>query len=86
MPLQKEKQKQRIYSPPQDTALAVMEEQPDYTVACPICEKRAIDISQLPERPIKLRYKCPHCRNIVVTPLMAAKDYDKVQKFQVKST
>ena len=63
---------QKTYRPPQSAALTVMEETPDYTVPCPICEKRAIDVSELPERMIKLRYKCPHCRNIVVSPLTAS--------------
>jgi len=72
MARQSKKQAQKIYSPPQGMVSAVMEKQPDYTVPCPKCEKRAIDVSELPERLIKLRYKCPHCRNIVVTPLKAA--------------
>ena len=67
----KKTHKNRIYKPPQLAALMVMENQPDYVVPCPVCEKRALDVSELPERLIKLRFKCPHCRNIVVTPLMS---------------
>ena len=68
-PVNKQMQKQKIYSPPKGAAHMVREETLGYMVPCPICEKRAIDVSDLPERMIKLRYKCPHCRNIVVTPL-----------------
>jgi predicted RNA-binding Zn-ribbon protein involved in translation (DUF1610 family) len=50
-----------------------MEYVPDFTLPCPKCNKRAIDVSGRPERTIKLRYKCPNCGNIVVTPIVAAK-------------
>jgi len=70
-----EKEKQRIiYKPPPDGICCVAEESLDYTALCPVCEKRTIDISELPKHPIKLRYKCPHCRNIVTTPLVAVLD------------
>lgn len=63
---------QIIYSPPQGVVSAFTNETLDYTIPCPICDKRTIDVSELPDRLIKLRYKCPHCRNIVTTPLVAA--------------
>ena len=59
----------------------VMEDVLDYMVPCPKCDKRTMDVSSLPERPIRLKHKCPHCNNIVVTPLIAA---DKVDKLCVK--
>jgi predicted RNA-binding Zn-ribbon protein involved in translation (DUF1610 family) len=62
---------QNIYSPPQYAALTIMEKEPDYMVHCPKCDKRTIDVSEMPERTIKLRYKCPHCRSIVIVPLSA---------------
>lgn len=43
-----------------------------YTAPCPICEKRIFDISTLPVNRIMLRFKCPHCHNVVIMPLMAA--------------
>ena len=42
-----------------------------YTAPCPVCDKRALDVSGLPESLVMVRYKCPHCRNIVVTYLAA---------------
>ena len=72
------KQPQRVYTPPQSVSLADMEEPPDYMITCPKCKRRAIDVSELPERLIKLRYKCPHCRSIVVTPLTAVHE-DNIQ-------
>ena len=65
-----------IYKPPPSATCAVTEDILYYMVPCPVCEKRTIDLSELPERPIRLRYKCPHCRNIVITPLTAA-TYDR---------
>ena len=67
---------QIIYKPPPCVVLAVAEDSLDYMVPCPICEKRTIDVSDLPERLIRLRYKCPHCRNVVQTPLVAAGGFE----------
>jgi len=61
-----------IYQPPPNIKYMTSEDILDYTAICPICEKRTIDVSDLPEHLIKLRYKCPHCHNIVTTPLIAA--------------
>jgi endogenous inhibitor of DNA gyrase (YacG/DUF329 family) len=47
----------------------VMEEALAYSVACPVCEKRVFDISELPARPIRVRLKCPHCRKLVQVPV-----------------
>ena len=43
----------------------------DYSVLCPVCGKRTMDVSILPERLVVLQYKCPHCRNLVQTPLIS---------------
>ena len=75
---------QKRYCLPEDynVELAVMEDALDYMVLCPKCDKRTMDVSNLPERPIKLKHKCPHCNNIVVTPLIAR---NKVDKFCIKA-
>ena len=65
------KQMQMVYRPPQFDGTAVKEGPLDYMVPCPICDRRAIDFSELSENLILLRYKCPHCRKLVVTPLTA---------------
>ena len=67
---------QVIYKPPPSLLCAVTDEPLDYMISCPVCERRAIDFSELPERLINLRYKCPHCRNVVDTPLIAENDND----------
>ena len=43
----------------------------EYTAPCPVCDRRTLDVSGLPESQVMVRYKCPHCRNIVVTYLAA---------------
>jgi hypothetical protein len=45
-----------------------MEEPLEYSVLCPVCAKRAFDISELPPTTIMVRLKCPHCRKIVQIP------------------
>ncbi len=35
---------------------------------CPICGKRACDISDFPEKKISVEVKCPNCHNLVVIP------------------
>ena len=62
---------QIIYAPPPSAIDLAMDDALEYMIPCPICKKRTIDVSELPERLIRLRYKCPHCRNIVTTPLVA---------------
>ena len=59
------KQTQKICNSAEDEML-------NHIIQCSICNKRAIDISELPDRPIRLRHKCPHCKNLIVTPLTAA--------------
>ena len=68
----RKKQEQGTYMAQQSPAFYVMEEVADYSVPCPKCEKRALDISEQSEQLLLLRHKCPHCRKLVVTPLMAA--------------
>ena len=62
---------QITYKPPQSVMMFVAEADMDYMVSCPVCEKRTMDVSELPDQLIALRYKCPHCRNIVRSPLVA---------------
>ena len=71
--------KQKVYKPPPALVWAVMEDTFDYIVPCPVCEKRSIDVSALPEHLIRLRYKCPHCNNLVVTPLVQEPDFSSLQ-------
>ena len=60
----------KIYRPPRvarpsgDTSLT-------YWVQCPKCKGRAMDISDLPERPITLEYKCPCCHSFIDLSLVA---------------
>ena len=49
------------YKPPPLTGPPVY----NVEVECPVCEHRAIDISDLPSEPIGMGMKCPNCRNIV---------------------
>ena len=51
---------------------SVDEDEFEYSAPCPICEKRTIDISELPDKLVRLRLKCPHCRKIVKIPLSRA--------------
>jgi len=62
---------QKILNSPQDVEFGI-DDAPDFIIPCPKCEKRAIDVVGRPERTIKVRHKCPHCRNIVVTAILAA--------------
>ena len=73
------KHKQIVYKPPPALVWAVNEDTFDYIVPCPICDKRSIDVSDLPENLIRLRYKCPHCNNLVVTPLVQEPDVSSMQ-------
>ena len=69
---QSKKQLQKMLNQPQDTEFGA-EYSPDFMLPCPKCEKRAIDVSGRPERTIRVRHKCPHCGNIVVTAILAAR-------------
>ena len=53
-------------------ALDALYEPLEYSVLCPDCEKRAFDISELPESLIMIGLRCPHCNKIVQTPVFAA--------------
>jgi len=59
-------------------ASSVKDDPFEYTAPCPICDKRTLDVSGLPESMVMLRYKCPHCRNIVVIYL-TAEDIDDME-------
>jgi len=48
------------------------ESAPNFVLPCHICGKRVIDVSGRPKHTIKVRHKCPHCKNIVVTQILAA--------------
>ena len=63
---------QIIYKPPPSEVFTATDNMLEYASICPVCEKRTIDVSELPEHRITLRYKCPHCRNVVTAPLVAA--------------
>jgi hypothetical protein len=80
MVLNVNKHTKMIYAPARDETPSVINEQPKYIILCPICKKRVIDVSELPERLIKLRYKCPHCRNIVITPLVSLNERVRMYK------
>ncbi|MDR1439325.1 MAG: hypothetical protein LBJ10_04805 [Clostridiales bacterium] len=63
------RKKQRTYAAPPGSAGMAMEEPLEYMVSCPVCDKRAFDISELPRAPISVRLKCPHCHKIVQVPV-----------------
>jgi len=62
----------KVYSPPVCTDMMAIE--PDYFVQCPKCEKRIIDVYETPENMIKVRYKCPHCKSVIIMPLAPVGD------------
>jgi len=49
--------------------LIVAEDSFEYTAPCPMCERRVLDVDDPPERPTRVRLKCPHCRRVVRIPL-----------------
>ena len=54
---------------PGKTRCLSTEKQLDFTVSCPVCDKRAFDISETRGNIVKIRLKCPHCRKVVEMPL-----------------
>jgi len=42
-----------------------------HTASCPICRRRVFDVTNIPDIPVSVRIKCPHCRNIVGIPIAA---------------
>ena len=42
-----------------------------YITPCPICGKRVFYVSEPPDKPTRIRLKCPHCRKIVRIPISA---------------
>jgi len=65
---------QKIYCPPVCADLMATDTEPDYMVQCPKCEKRIIDVYEMPVSMIKLRYKCPHCKSVIIMPLVTVED------------
>ena len=49
-----------------------------YMASCPICERRVFDVSNLPGDAVRVRLKCPHCRNIVRIPISAMQEGQQV--------
>ena len=43
-----------------------------YTISCPVCDKRVLDMSAIPDAHVIIRLKCPHCRKVVKIPFAAA--------------
>jgi hypothetical protein len=41
-----------------------------YTASCPLCKRRVLDISTMPDDSVYVRLKCPHCRQIVKIHLL----------------
>jgi hypothetical protein len=35
---------------------------------CPLCGRRAFDISKIPKEKLEVELKCPHCKNVVIVP------------------
>jgi len=60
---------QKIYIPPDCTDMGIMDTEPDYMVQCPKCVKRIIDVYEMPVCMVRLRYKCPHCKSVIIMPL-----------------
>lgn len=52
-----------------DDPLVVAEDLFGFLAICPVCERRVFDVSDLSDNPVRLRFKCPHCRNIVIIPI-----------------
>ena len=65
------KGRQMIDDTPFSRYRPIAEEPFGYIIPCPECERRAYDISDLPEHFIILKLKCPHCNKIVETPIFA---------------
>jgi len=52
-----------------DDPLVVTEDVFEYMAPCPLCEKRVLDVDEPPDKPTRIRLKCPHCRNVVRIPI-----------------
>ena len=65
-----DKRQRIVYRPPPFKSDIREEGTHYYIVTCPVCDKRTIDVSALPKSTIVLRYKCPHCRHIILVPLV----------------
>ena len=73
----------KIYKPPPNFTSQVGCVQLTYWVQCPKCKGRAMDISDLPERLITLRSKCPICHNIVDMPIVAPVVHEQLTLFDI---
>ena len=65
------KKPKKKYKPPLGLTVQAIGDALTYWVQCPKCEGRAMDISDLPERPITWSGKCPICQNFLDIPLVA---------------
>jgi len=54
-----------------DDSLIVAEDAFEYIAPCPACERRVLDVDDPPDKPTRVRLKCPHCRKIVRIPISA---------------
>ena len=73
----------KIYKPPPDWVNQVKPTRFSYSVQCPKCNGRAMDISDLPERPITWSGKCPICHNFVDIPLVAPVVHEHLALFDI---
>jgi len=44
----------------------------EYKIACPVCDKRVFDLTDFPTDNVSLRMKCPHCRKIIHVPIFVS--------------
>ena len=77
------KKPKKKYKPPPGILYVSVDNPLTYWVQCPICEGRAMDISDLPENLITLRSKCPVCHNIVDMPLVAPVEHRQLTLFDI---
>ena len=52
-----------------DDPMVVAEESFGYMASCPVCTRRVFDVSDIASDSVRVRLKCPHCRNIVKIPI-----------------
>lgn len=45
---------------------------------CPICGKRACDISTFPKEEMSVEVKCPNCHNLVIIPCDISAEKDRI--------
>jgi len=61
------KEREIIKKPTQRYKPPPAEAPPEYSVemSCPLCGRRACDLSDYPNAPMWVGMKCPHCHNII---------------------